>query len=489
MLAPAAHAQSPGGPPTDRPPTPTPTPRPSDRTIFIGFDEPGARDAPLAQAALLAIDARRTTWLRSAPALAVVDLEPGHAHVADALDLLEGWPGVRFAEVDWIDAIRPSAPIVPDDTLYPDQQWIHERIRTPEAWQWLIDETGQVDGTGPIIAVIDSGINYEHPDLASNIWTNTAELNGLAGVDDDNNGFTDDVHGHAFADGGPACPGSPPGDDCILTLTFSDNCFLYASTDPYDIDGELDPNSTPAHQRVRYPGDPGSHGTLVASVIGAKGHNAQGLAGVAWKCRIMALRRNDRCHPTLVSHTILATDYAIDNGAKIINYSLQSNQYFAAFDVLMQKCDEADILVVCAAGNFDSSVARDLDLPTLQSYPAEYQLANKIVVANTTDADFLAPDSGYGPGTVHLAAPGTGVRTLAPFDDFGRNWVEFDSGTSFSAPLVAGTAALVWSLRPDYTAQQVKSAILDTVQPVPSLDGLLIHPGILDVYEAIKATQ
>jgi subtilisin family serine protease len=251
---------------------------------------------------------------------------------------------------------------VPDDPLY-GQQWGLDRIKAPAAWEF---GTG---GAEPIIAVIDSGADYRHPDLAGNIWVNPAERHGTAGVDDDGNGFADDLVGWDFA-GASGQKGDP---------------------DPSD-------------------GAASGHGTHVAGIIAATGDNAEGIAGVCWTARLMPLKvkaDNDDDYDTF--HIIAALDYARDQGARIVNCSFGGPTYSESEYQAIQRLGDQGALVVCAAGN--GGVNLDHSQPL---YPASYDLACIITVAAATRGDELAAFSSWGPSSVDVMAPGEAIRSTVP---------------------------------------------------------------------------
>lgn len=213
------------------------------------------------------------------------------------------------------------------------------------------------------MAVIDTGVDYWHPDLRGNIWINTAEFYDADGVDDDGNGYVDDIRGWDFV-----------GDDAENTV---------ADNDPMDVDG---------------------HGTHVAGIIAAAGNNGLGIAGINWQAKIMALKVEADNGQYFEDFAIIkAIHYAIDQGAKIVNCSFggsaRSDEEEGAFTALKN----AGVLAVCAAGN-DS---RNTD--STAQYPSGYNLDNIISVAASGSDDKLASFSNYGPTSVDLMAPGVRI--------------------------------------------------------------------------------
>jgi len=298
---------------------------------------------------------------------------PGGISVERAVEILSGDPDVEYAEPDYFR----HAMITPNDSHY-HLQWAFNNegqmvngtggtpdadIDAPEAWEV---ETGD---DRVIVAVVDSGVDYRHPDLSANIWDNPGEIAGN-GIDDDGNGYVDDVRGWDFLDG--------------------DNT-------PMDAHG---------------------HGTHVAGIIAAVGNNGLGVAGVSWNARIMPLRFLDASGWGLTSDAIGAIEYADAMGAHIINNSWGGGGYSYA---LREAIEASSAVVVCAAGN----EGRNSDF--FPDYPAGYPSLNIVSVAATDQNDNLAIFSNYGVSTVDMAAPGTNIYSCRP----GRQTVwrdDFDDG-------------------------------------------------------------
>jgi len=279
--------------------------------------------------------------------------------VAEAVSKYEQDPNVEYAEPNYIvNALATT----PSDTLF-HLLWGLDNpndadIDAPEAW----DITTGSDNI--VIAVIDSGLAYNHPDFTSNVWTNAAELNGTALVDDDGNGYVDDFYGWDFIDD----------------------------------DG--------------YPLDLNNHGTHVAGTIAAQGDNVEGITGVMWDAKIMPVRFLGLTGSGSTFAAIAAIKYAYDNGARIINNSWGGGAYSQALkDTIGQYA--ADALFIFSAGN----ASRDND--TAPVYPASYSSPNIISVAATDSFDELASFSNYGPETVDLGAPGADIYSTIPQFTYG----------------------------------------------------------------------
>ena len=276
--------------------------------------------------------------------------------------------------------------------------------------------------------MIDTGVLYTHSDLSSNIWNNTDELPGN-GIDDDLNGYIDDVRGWNFVN---------------------------SSNNPID-DQE--------------------HGTHVSGTIGAVGNNAIGVAGVNWQVKIMPLKAFNEYGEGVTSDAILAIEYANANGASVISNSWGGDLYDQG---LKDVIDASPAVVVCAAGNSASNIDDAIN----PMYPAGYSSANIISVAATDNKDLLASFSNFGLSSVDLAAPGTNIWSTNL--DGNYTW---KSGTSMATPHVSGVAALVKAVNPRLTALQIKNIILNNVDVKSSLSGKVNTSGRLNAYTAVLAAQ
>ncbi len=289
---------------------------------------------------------------------------------------------------------------VPNDTYFPNQ-WGVDRIRAPEAWD-------RVKGSPDlIIAVIDTGVDYLHPDLANNIWMNPAELNGAADADDDGNGYVDDILGWDFAGSNKENPNDP------------DN-------DPMDT-------------------GVGAHGTHVAGIIAAEANNASGVAGIIWYSKLMALKvKADDSSFIEDFDVIQAIYYARDMGARIINCSFGGEESSVNEETAFADLETAGVLAVCAAGNGDDSGnGIDTDGP-VKNYPSCYTFDNIISVAAGDSDDNLAGFSNYGLVSVDLMAPGVNINSTVSGSDYTQATVAASSGETvyeFAADAVsfAGT--------------------------------------------------
>jgi len=347
------------------------------------------------------------------------------------LELVDPKPGVSVHEaVSDLEQADGVLYAEPDHTIHQtdvpddpgfDDEWGLGAIRAPAAWDVT---TGS---PGVTVAVVDTGMDAGDPDLAPNLYTNPGESGGgreTNGIDDDGDGRIDDVHGWDFVDG--------------------DN----------------------------QPQDDNGHGTHVAGTIGARGNDGNGVAGVSWSTSLMALRVLDANGSGLVSNAITAYSFAARSGARIVNASLGGSSYSRAERDAIAAAPNT--LFVVAAGND----AQDND--SSPEYPCDYNLPNVVCVAASDQNDALASFSNYGDTNVDLAAPGVDIVSTWPGNQYARL-----SGTSMATPHVSGAAALVLAHTPDLTTAGLRSALLSSVAPVPSLAGKVATGGRLDVAAAL----
>lgn len=288
------------------------------------------------------------------------------------------------------------------------------------AWDWTL-------GKNTVIAVVDSGVDPNHPDMQGHLWTNPAEIPDN-GEDDDGNGFVDDLTGWDFA-----------ADDADTV-------------------------------------DSAGHGTGVASVAVAAVDGA-GMAGVAPDAVVMVIRACDDfgCPAAAVAAGLV---YAVDNGADVVNLSLGSPGVDPLVTAAVEYAAAHDVLIVCAAGNG----AQEVDASNPWT-PISIDAPNLVAVASTTASDTLSWSSNYG-ADVELAAPGDQVLTAA----IGQGY-EIRSGTSFAAPHVAGVAALMESLDPDLSAGEAADLLSAYGAPVPGLDGVVASGKRLDARRTVQAAR
>ncbi|MHC4985702.1 MAG: S8 family serine peptidase, partial [Planctomycetota bacterium] len=345
------------------------------------------------------------------------------------------------------------------DVLYLEPNFVHQMgditplATTPTdsrySQLWGLNNTGQTGGTPDadidaaeawdlttgssdvVIAIIDTGIDYTHNDLAANMWTNPGEIAG-DGVDNDGNGYVDDVYGWDF----------------------------------YGNDSN--------------PIDDNSHGTHVAGTIGGAS-DGSGVVGVNWDVKLMALKFLSGGGYGSTSGAIQAVNYATmmkrDYGVNIVatNNSWGGGGYSTALRDAIAAGGQQDILFVAAAGNDNNNNDQSA------SYPASYNLDEIISVAATDHRDAKASFSSYGATTVDLAAPGVSILSSTP----GNGYASY-SGTSMATPHVSGVVGLLAASAPGATALEIKQAILDGADPISSMTGKALTGGRLNAFNSLQ---
>lgn len=308
-----------------------------------------------------------------------------------------------------------------------------------EAWMYMNQEP--VSRREVVIAILDTGVDYMHPDLAEHIWVNPNEIPG-DGIDNDNNGYVDDIYGWDF---------------------YNDD----ASVCHYKYDKNTKTN-------LSLPEDKDDHGTHIAGIIGAIADNSIGIAGIASNIdiKLMVLKINGGPDGTgSISDAILGIKYATKMGADICNISWGTSQNSPA---LKQTIIESDMLFVAAAGN------RGSDNDTKPVYPSSFQLDNLISVTFIDANGKLTRLSNYGPKTVEMAAPGSDIMSTIVGS------YQTLSGTSMAAPQVSAVAALLYSYNKKLYPLAVKDIVLRTIKPIPELRDSILYPGIPNAYKAIQ---
>ncbi len=322
------------------------------------------------------------------------------------------------------DSVQQFDTTASNDSLSSQQSYLSQ-INASSAW------TVTTGSSSIVVGIVDTGIDYTHSDLAANMWVNTKEIAGN-GVDDDGDGFVDDVYGWNFVSN--------------TANVMDDN----------------------------------GHGTHVAGTIAAVGNNSLGVSGVAWSCSLMALKFLDSTGNGYISNAIAAVNYATmmktkyDVNIKVLNNSWGGSETSAQLSAAIDACNSAGILFVAAAGN--SATNND----STAMYPANYNAANVISVAAVTSSNTLASFSNYGSSTVDLAAPGVSIYSTLPGNRYGAY-----SGTSMATPQVSGAAVLAWALNPNATVAEVKAAILNGVTKTSSLSGKCVSGGVLNTYNTL----
>ena len=367
-------------------------------------------------------------------------LRPGETAEA-AVRNLSGQPGVAYAEPNYVlaldaPAVTPTqaAPTnthgdgLPDD-LDPRLWGLHNQgqdggaagvdIGAAGAWQVA---TGRPNGSGPLVCVVDTGLDYDHEDLKANVWTNPGEVAG-DGLDNDGNGVVDDVHGANFA---------------------------YGTSDPRDDN---------------------SHGSHCAGIIGAVGNNGKGIVGVNWNATIAGAKVFDSHGMATNDALINGILYSARIGARVTSNSWGGGLFSQALHDAFQA---SPALHICAAGNFSS------DNDVAPFYPADYDLDNIVSVAAIDRKGALAPFSNYGANSVDVAAPGVDILSTVP------GGYATMSGTSMAAPHVAGVAALVLARFPNLSNDELKARLVNTSVHQDNLEGRVRSAGRVNATAAIR---
>ena len=354
-------------------------------------------------------------------------------------------PDVEWAEPNYLF----SASGFPNDPEYL-KQWYLESIRARDAWsaELTIKTTRQFNRES-IIAILDTGVYLDHPDLKDNIWINMGEVPGDS-IDNDRNGFIDDVNGWDF---------------------------LNDNNDP-------NPKFDSGYMK-----DAVNHGTIVAGIAGAGGNNSVGIAGISWKVKIMPLRVLNSSGDGDVYDVYRAVNYAIKNKANVINMSFVGDDESALLHDIIKKAYDSGILVVVAAGNTDpDQIGKNLQ--NTRMYPVCTDVGSDenfvIGVASLGKAGTRSGFSNYGDDCVDISAPGEGFYGTQSYNssiqDFSSYYGGYWSGTSLSAPLVSGTLALVKSVRPDLNNEQLVEALLKGADKIDE-EGL--GAGKLNIYNSL----
>ncbi len=282
-----------------------------------------------------------------------------------------------------------------------------------------------VYGQGVKVAVVDAYVDISHPQLSPRIAVNTAEIPNN-GIDDDKNGVIDDYYGASFV--------SQPGN----------------------------------------PQSPSAHGSHVAGIIAAD-HHTGNIEGIAPAAQIIPAQFIANDGGGSLGDAVLALQYSAKRGAKVINASWGGAPCVASLHNALKELERKDILVVVAAGND----GRDIDV--YPEYPASFNLSNQITVAAASFSDFMTSWSNSGFSLVHVAAPGERILSTIP----GSSSAYMD-GTSMAAPFVAGTAALLWSAKPEATAAQIKQAILQSVDVTAGHEFKVNTRGRINAHRALQ---
>ena len=397
---------------------------------------------------------------------------------ADAyISILSAEPRIKYVEPNYV----VTADLTPNDPRFGDLWGLNNDGQTggvgdadidaAEAWNLT---TGS---TEIVVGVVDTGLDYAHPDLYLNIWLNQGEIPDFGGqrpIDTDgddritfydlnesvNNPFTRDVNANGYIDAGDllldprwadGADGPDPGGlvDDLIGWDFAND-----DNDPFDDQG---------------------HGTHVSGTIGAVGNNHTGVVGVNWHAQLMGLKFLTANGAGTTADAISAIQYATQHGANLTSNSWGGGGFSAGLQNAIAASGQADMLFVAAAGN------ESLDNDFTPTYPSSYQLGNIISVAATDHNDQLATFSNFGARAVDLGAPGVSVLSTTP----NRSYSTF-SGTSMATPHVSGAVALAWGTRPDATYPEVRAALFDAVDEVSALGGTVATGGRVNALKTVQ---
>jgi subtilisin family serine protease len=330
--------------------------------------------------------------------------------------------GVAYAEPDYLQ-LASTTTTAPNDPRYGQQYALLDApaghdIDAPAAWATRMSCAR--------VAILDTGIDTDHPDLVGNLAKSGDKPNN--GKDDDRNGWVDDTYGLDVTKG----EGSGEDDD--------------------------------------------GHGTHVAGIVAARTNNAQGVAGTCWSAQLLAVKFMNRRGKGSTSNAISGIEYAVKQGVKIINCSFGSSTSSSSLKDAISYAQQHNVLLVIAAGNNGD------DIDKTPTYPASYPNSNILAVAATDNEDQLASFSNYGSSGVDLAAPGDDIVSTY----LGGGYKTL-SGTSMAAPYASGVAALLRKQEPDATAADLRYAIRSQVDKQPALKGKVGSGGRLNAARALTS--
>jgi subtilisin family serine protease len=384
--------------------------------LIVGFDKgvSSQRGEALVERLGGRVD-RRLARIRAS----VVRPQARNLGVATLIKRLAKARGVAYAEPDFY--LNQS--VTPNDPLWPTQYAMAPTgagaIQAPAAW----DASTRCS----TVAVLDTGTQSNHPDLQPNVWHNPHEIDDN-NKDDDKNGYVDDYFGVNLVAG----KGSGEDDE--------------------------------------------GHGTHVSGIVAGHGNNADGVAGLCWSAAVMPVKFMNSQGKGSTSAAIDGIDYAIGEGAKIINCSFGSSSKSSALQDAVDNAEDKGVLMVIAAGNNGQSI------DSKPEYPAAFTNGNIITVAAVTQSGSLASFSNFGAKLVDLGAPGDNIVSTYPPSTY-----KVLSGTSMATPMVSAAAAMIRHKNTSLTYKQIRSAILSHTTPDGSLSGKVVHPGVLNVAAALAA--
>jgi subtilisin family serine protease len=389
---------------------PTPQAVPGEFIVKLRTDSANVRSA---------VSALGGEVVDTLPSINAVVIRAPQASMANAAQWVQGIRQ-RQADIEYIEPnwLQFAVDTNPNDPMFA-QQWGLPQIKAPLAWDT------RKEAPTVIVAVIDTGIDYNHPDLKDNMWKNPKEI-PANGIDEDANGIVDDVHGANFV--GATGTGNP-----------------------------LDDNK---------------HGTHVAGIIAAMTNNGVGVAGTAWKTQLMAVKFLDANGSGSTANAIKAIDYATTMGAHVMNNSWGGGGFSQALKDAITAAHNKGALFAAAAGNSNT------DNDASPFYPSSYDVPSVISVMSTAQGDVKSSFSQWGKTSVDLAAPGTTILSTLPNNQYGSL-----SGTSMATPFVSGAAALVKAANPAWNGEKIKQHLMDTVDKVPAL--MNVSNGRLNLAKAV----
>jgi len=407
----------------------------SSNKIFIKWDTNKIENKVAIEQIHRKIQAHAAFKWKSLPQWQIVELPPTFP-IDQAINYYRKRPGVLVVEKNQkIELIKPddsfsknSIKYAKEDSLF-NQQWALKNegqndglpgadVKAIEAWN-VAKNNKEI-----IVAVIDTGIDYLHPEFKDQMWHNPGEI-ADNGIDDDGNGYIDDVIGYNFYD------------------------------------------------KTNDPMDDHMHGTHCSGVIAAS-HNKIGIKGIAPHAKLMAVKYLGPWGNGDLETALLAIQYAIDNGAHILSNSWGGPIFSDALKDMVAATEKAGILFIAAAGNGHSNNDNE---PT---FPANYDFQNVISVAANDNQDTLARFSNWGRSKVHLSAPGKDIISTIPGGQY-----RTASGTSMATPLVAGAAAVLWANEPELSYQEVKERLIKTVDRTHLIQEKIFGGGRLNLYHAL----
>lgn len=374
----------------------------------------------------------------------IYQLKVPAGELTDFIKANDGNNSLAYAEPNYLY----DSTLEPNDIYYTQQIYL-SGIKAQQAWNYSIGNNSV------IIAILDTGVAIDHPDLKNNLWYNLKEIPSN-GIDDDGNGYIDDYHGWDF------------------------------------VTGTADP-------RPKFQGSYNflgmNHGTIVTGVAAAHGNNSEGIAGLAWRAKIMPLRVLNGEGSGNTMDVAMAIDYARENGAEIINLSFVGSGKSQTLEDAIKRAYEAGILVVAAAGN---EVENGVDMTKSPKYPVCHDGGfnnNWVIgVASLDNNDKLASFSNYG-ACVDILTPGVGIFGALYKDNnnplYSREYGGYWTGTSVSSPQVVGVAALVKSLKPKLSLLELRDLLLNNADNIDNTNGLYLGKlghGKLNAEKVVQAT-